>query len=64
MCLAVSCHLHFWQNDRDFLCATAVIQRWSGYDKSLHRKFTWRKKYPAASVGNLIQDLSLTSVVL
>ena len=23
-CLAVTCHLHFWQNDRDLLCATAV----------------------------------------
>ena len=22
-CLAVTCHLHFWQNDRDFLRATA-----------------------------------------
>ena len=21
-CLAVTCHLHFWQNDRDFLRAT------------------------------------------
>ena len=25
-CLAVTCHLHFWQNDRDILRATAVIQ--------------------------------------
>ena len=24
-CLAVTCHLHFWQNDRDFLRATVVI---------------------------------------
>ena len=24
VCLAVTCHLHFWQNDRDLLCATAV----------------------------------------
>ena len=23
-CLAVTCHLHFWQNDRDLLRATAV----------------------------------------
>ena len=23
-CLAVTCHLHFWQNDRDLLGATAV----------------------------------------
>ena len=25
-CLAVTCHLHFWQNDQDFFHATAVIQ--------------------------------------
>ena len=26
VCLAVTCHLHFWQKDRDFLGATAVIR--------------------------------------
>ena len=26
VCLAVTCHLHFWQNDRDLLRATAVTQ--------------------------------------
>ena len=26
VCLAVTCHLHFWQNDWDLLHATAVIQ--------------------------------------
>ena len=25
-CLAVACHLHFWQNDRDLLRATAVTR--------------------------------------
>ena len=25
-CLAVTCHLHFWQNDRDFLPATVVTR--------------------------------------
>ena len=29
--LAVTCHLHFWQNDRDLLRATAVTQGWNGY---------------------------------
>ena len=24
MCLGVTCHLHFWQNDRDILRATAA----------------------------------------
>ena len=27
-CLAVTCHLHFWQNDRDLLRATAVTRYW------------------------------------
>ena len=31
VCLAVTCHLHFWQNDRDLLRATVVTQGWKGY---------------------------------
>ena len=31
VCLAVTCHLHFWQNDRDLLLATAVTRGWNGY---------------------------------
>ena len=38
-CLAVTCHLHFWQNDWDFLLATR------GYwNKSQYRKLTLEKK--------------------
>ena len=45
VCLAVTCHLHFWQHDRDLLRATAVTQGWKGYwNKSLHRKLTLEKK--------------------
>ena len=44
-CLAVTCHLHFWQNDRDFLRATVVTRGWNGYrNKSKHRKSTLEKK--------------------
>ena len=44
-CLAVTCHLHFWQNDRDFLRATVVTRGWDGYrNKSQHRKSTLEKK--------------------
>ena len=44
-CLAVTCHLHFWQNDRDLLRATAVAQGWNRYrNKSQHRKLTLDKK--------------------
>ena len=45
VCLAVTCHLHFWHNDQDLLCATAVTREWNGYwNKSQHRKFTPEKK--------------------
>ena len=45
VCLAVTCHLYFWQNDWDVLCATAVTRGWNGYrSKSQHRKLTMEKK--------------------
>ena len=44
-CLPVTCHLHFWQNDRGLLRATAVTRGWNGYrNKSQHRKSTLEKK--------------------
>ena len=44
-CLAVTCHLHFWQNDWDLSCATVVTWGWNGYrKKSQHRKSTLEKK--------------------
>ena len=44
-CLAVTCHLHVWQNDRDLLRVTAVTRGWNGYrNKSQHRKLTLEKK--------------------
>ena len=30
-CLAVTCHLRFWQNDRGLLRAAAVTRGWNGY---------------------------------
>ena len=30
-CLTVTCHLHFWQNDRDLSRATAVTRGWNAY---------------------------------
>ena len=45
VCLAVTCHVHFWQNDRGLLCATAATRGWNGYrNKSQHRKLTREKK--------------------
>ena len=44
-CLAVTCYLHFWQNDRDLLRATAVTRGWNRYrNKSQHRELTLEKK--------------------
>ena len=44
-CLAVTCHLRFWQNDRDLLRATAVTRGWNGHrNKSQHRNSTLEKK--------------------
>ena len=31
VCSAVTCHLHFWQNDREYFHSTAVTQGWNGY---------------------------------
>ena len=46
-CLDVTCHLHFWQNDRNLLVlfATAVTWGWNGCQKKCqHRKLTMGKK--------------------
>ena len=44
-CLAVTCHLHFWQNGRGLLRATVVTRGWNGYPHmSQHRKSTLEKK--------------------
>ena len=52
-CLAVTCHLNFWQNDWDLLLATAVTQGWNGYRNMSHcRKLTPEKKIiPALLLG-------------
>ena len=45
VCLGVTYHLHFWQNDRDLLRATAVAGGWNRYwNKCQHRKLTLEKK--------------------
>ena len=49
VCLGVTCHLHFWQNDQDLLRVTAVT--WGGTDteisRSQHRKL--RRKFSRVS---------------
>ena len=35
VCLGVTCHLHFWQNDRSLLRVTAVTRGWDKHQDSL-----------------------------
>ena len=45
-CLTATCHLHFWQTDRDLSHATAVTLGWNRYqNKSQHGKSTLEKKF-------------------
>ena len=37
-CSAVTCHLHFGQNDWDLLCATVVTWGWNGYQTESAQK--------------------------
>ena len=46
-CLAVTCHLHFWQKDRDLLRATAVRNNGGGTDTKIRvstESWLWRRK--------------------
>ena len=49
-CSAVTCHLHFGENDRGLLRATAVTRGWNGYrNKSQHRKLTLERFFSRRS---------------
>ena len=48
-CLAVTCHLHFWQNDRDLLRATAVTRGWKGYQNKSTESRPRRRKFSCCS---------------
>jgi len=49
-CLAVTCHLHIWQNAWDLLRATAVTRGWNRYrNKTQHRKWPRRRKFSRPS---------------
>ena len=70
-CLAVACHLHFWQNDRDLLRATAVTRGWNGYRKyqsdireSAQKVDPGEENSLAAPTGIRTRDLSITSPAL
>ena len=48
-CSAVTCHLYFWQNDRDLLRATAVRRGWNGH-RNTHRVSAFRSFQPELPV--------------
>ena len=52
MCIRIPCHLHFWQNGRDLLRATAVTRGWYGYrNKSQQKVDPGQKTYSSAHAG-------------
>ena len=64
--LAVTCHLPFWQSDRDLLRATAVTRGWNGYrnKESAQKVDHGEESFPAAPAGIRTRDLSITSLAL
>ena len=61
VCLAVTCHLHFRQNNRDLLHATVVIWEWNGYRNKIQlRKLTLEKNWDSPA-WTQSRELSITS---
>ena len=49
-CLGVTCHLHFWQNERGLLRATAVSRGWNGHRIRVSTQSgLWRSKFSRRS---------------
>ena len=76
VCLAITCHLHFWQNDGDLLWTTAVTWGWNIYQKKGTESWSGRRKFSHRSCwdlnpwpsdhesGTLITELSLPPAVV
>ena len=61
-CLGVTCHLRFWQNDRDLQRANAVTRGWNGHRISQRTQLTLEKiNSPAAPARIRTRNLSITS---
>ena len=53
-CLAVTCNLHFWQNGRDLLRATAVTRGWNDTEIRISTESRpWRRKFSRRSRRDL-----------
>ena len=64
VCLAVTCHLHFWQNDRNLLRATAVTRGGTDTEESAQKVDPGEENSPATPAGIQTRDLSITSLAL
>ena len=65
--LAVSCHLHFWQNDRDLLRATEVTRGSNEYrnkPESAQKVDLGEENSPAAHERTRTRDHSISSPAL
>ena len=62
VCLTLTCHLHFWQNDQYCLRATAATR--GGTDTEIRvstEKYPGEETSPAAPAGTRIRDLLVSS---
>ena len=62
--LAVSCHLHFWQNDRDLLRATQGPNEYRNKPESAQKVDLGEENSPAAHARTRTRDLSISSPAL
>ena len=62
--LAVTCYLHFWQNDLNLLDATMVTWGWNGYqNKRQHQNIDLgEENSPAAPIRTSTRDFLITSL--
>ena len=64
--LGVTCHLHFWQNERGLLPATAVTRGWNGHRITVSSQINsgGKKNSPATSAGIRTRNPSITCPAL
>ena len=64
-CLCVTCHLHFWQNDRGLLRATAATRGGTDTEyESTYKVNYGEENSPVAPAGTRTRNLSIMSPAL
>ena len=64
VCLAVTCHLHFWQNDWDLLHVTLVTRGGTDTKIRAQKVDSGEKHYPATPAGTRTCNLLIMSQAL